>query len=70
MSFRKSFNKLTYGLMTQILFCGFAIGCCVNHLHKEPPYPSEVETGWREKVAGQKGLQVLGVFVLKKGEAY
>ena len=44
-------------------------GCCLDNLHKEPSYPSEVKTGWREKEPGQKGLQVRGVFVLKKGEA-
>jgi hypothetical protein len=70
MSFRKSFNKTTGGLwVAQVLLCGFAIGCCVNHLHKDPPYPGDVETGWRERDTDLKGLQVRGVFILKKGEA-
>ena len=56
-------------LGAQVLLCSLAIGCCVNHLHKDPPYPGDVEIGWREKDPGQKGLQVRGIFLLKKGEA-
>ncbi|GEM_PF-2302689 len=52
-----------------ISFCAFAAGCCMNNLHKEPSFPGDVQQGWREKDAKQKGLQVRGVFVLKKGEA-
>ena len=70
MGFHKSSSKIKLPLwVASILLCGFAVGCCVNKLHKEPSFPSDVQLGWREKEVNLKGLQVRGVFVLKKGEA-
>jgi hypothetical protein len=40
--------------------------CCSNEHRAEPTYPKSV-SGWKER--NERGLRILGDFVLKKGEA-
>jgi hypothetical protein len=70
MNFHKSSNKAPkFSPLSVIFLCGFLPGCCLDNLHQEPAYPNDAQIGWKEKEAEQKGLQVRGVFLLKKGEA-
>ena len=56
---------MTHLLFAVIIFACLMRGCCSETTRIEPNYPSEV-SGWQE--SHERGLKIVGKFVLRKGE--